>query len=588
MTKKSFRLVIQKAGGFISQRRHLSMSILAGLLMALSWPANGIPVLIFVAFVPLLFLENEVFTHRQHYNRYYVLLFAWLSFALLNLLTTWWIIYASFVGFLLAMILNSFFMALAFYLMHMARRILPGKQGAASLLIFWLSFEYLHLDWDLSWSWLNLGNVFATIPSWIQWYEYTGTLGGTAWIIVVNLAMYHLISSYITPLGSVVVSRNLETVEGTASQSGRYIYNIEQYRLIKRRIFSGLIVAVLLVAPLIISLTISHNFKMPNNPVEVVVVQPARDPYLRPETERQLREWTDSLILLAGQKITPQTRFVLVPEASLPGSLWLNESVNHYGYRRLKDELAKQDTLAWIAGVMMYKRYNFDETPSATARRFKGSDSWYDVYNAALYMDTEGNTDTYFKSKLVPGVEQFPFGRWLGPVGKIAEALGGTSGSMGYQETRSVFTGPDSTKVAPVICYESIYGEYLADYIQNGAQLIFVITNDGWWRKTPGYRQHQQYARLRAVETRRSIARAAKTGISSFIGPKGEILERTHWWEKTAISRQLHKDDRITFYVKNGDYIGRLAFFLLILFLAYMITQGFLRWKNPSRVRRSE
>src|SRR5207247_2436074 len=108
--------------------------------------------------------------------------------------------------------------------------------------------------------------------------------------------------------------------------------------------------------------------------------------------------------------------------------------------------------------------------------------------------------------------------------------LGGTSGSLGMQKERTVFktqstiNNPQSAIfIAPAICYESIYGDFLSAYIRNGAEFIAVITNDGWWGDTPGYIQHENYARLAAIEFRRDIARSANTGISCFINQKGDI-----------------------------------------------------------------
>jgi apolipoprotein N-acyltransferase len=560
------------------KNRLLLLSILSGILFALSWPASGIPLIIFVAFVPLLIVEEHIYSNRDKYSRYAVLGYAWAAFLVFNGLTTWWIVFATIPGVFMALIFNSLFMAVAFYLMHLSRRVLPGKRGVLSLLVFWLSFEYLHLDWELSWSWLNLGNVFASQPGWVQWYEYTGVLGGTAWIIILNICFFKMYRAFSTPLQTIVVTANIDSTEGSGKQRYEtYLKNQEQFLLVKSRMFSALATIFFLVVPSVISLTIRNDFTMPDDPVEVVIVQPGRDPYRHPADAHQLRVWTDSIIMLADQKISPHTRFVIAPEASFPGALWLNNPAAHYGYSELKAHSEQFDSIAWIAGLMMYRQYGQDDLIPATARTMKNSDRRFDVYNAALYLDSEGKTDSYFKSKLVPGVEKMPFAKLLKPFGVIVEFFGGTSGSMGVQETRAVFEGPDGTKVAPVICYESIYGSYLNEYIRNGAQLIFIITNDGWWRDTPGYRQHNQYARLRAVETRRSIARAAKTGISGFIDPLGRPTLKTNWWEATAIKSSIHKNDELTFYVINGDYLGKLAFFLMLLLAAYMITQSVIK-----------
>ena len=155
--------------------------------------------------------------------------------------------------------------------------------------------------------------------------------------------------------------------------------------------------------------------------------------------------------------------------------------------------------------------------------------------------------------------------------------LGGTTGSLGRQMEPTNFVLKNGTKVAPVICYESVFGGYLAQYIRKGAELIVVITNDGWWRNTPGYKQHFSFSRLRAVETRRSVARAANTGISCFINQRGDVFQPTPWWTETAISGEVNLNDEITFYVKYGDYIARVSMFAGALLLLFLIVKGLIR-----------
>ena len=132
-----------------------------------------------------------------------------------------------------------------------------------------------------------------------------------------------------------------------------------------------------------------------------------------------------------------------------------------------------------------------------------------------------------------------PFMKYLGFLKDIVFDIGGTSGNLGRQDEPSKFTAKDGVKIAPVICYESVFGEYVTQYVKKGAGLIFIITNDGWWRNTPGYKQHFSFARLRAIETRRSIARAANTGISCFINQRGDVVQPTSWWEKVVNSGEI-------------------------------------------------
>jgi apolipoprotein N-acyltransferase len=90
-------------------------------------------------------------------------------------------------------------------------------------------------------------------------------------------------------------------------------------------------------------------------------------------------------------------------------------------------------------------------------------------------------------------------------------------------------------KIAPAICYESIYGDFMSRYVKQGANLICVITNDGWWKNTPGHKQHMNYARLRAIETRIWVARSANTGISCFIDPNGNVIDPQAYNTQAAI-----------------------------------------------------
>jgi apolipoprotein N-acyltransferase len=150
-----------------------------------------------------------------------------------------------------------------------------------------------------------------------------------------------------------------------------------------------------------------------------------------------------------------------------------------------------------------------------------------------------------------------PFPWLLKPLGDIAIDLGGTVGALGTDEHRTPFTVNDTLKIAPIICYESAYGEFVNGFIKNGANAIFIITNDGWWGNTAGHRQHMLFAVIRAIETRRSIARSANTGISCFVNQRGDISDRTDYWVPASIKHTINANDKVTMYVRFGDFIAR-------------------------------
>ena len=102
--------------------------------------------------------------------------------------------------------------------------------------------------------------------------------------------------------------------------------------------------------------------------------------------------------------------------------------------------------------------------------------------------------------------------------------------------------------------------------------MIFIITNDGWWGNTAGHKQHLHYASLRAIETRRSIARSANTGISAFINQRGDIEQATEYWEPAVIQGTIRANDQMTFYGRHGDYLARTAAWLSVfVFLAALV-----------------
>ena len=127
------------------------------------------------------------------------------------------------------------------------------------------------------------------------------------------------------------------------------------------------------------------------------------------------------------------------------------------------------------------------------------------------------------------------------------------------------------------ICYESVYGEFCTGYAKKGARALTIITNDAWWGDTPGYRQHLSYASLRAIETRRDIARCGNTGISAFINQRGDVVSQSHWWERETLEGTVYLNNVQTFFVKNGDIAGRAATLLFLLLLLTLFIRFIIR-----------
>ncbi len=524
----------------------LLLSISTGILLSLAW--LGFPGwILFIAFLPLLFLDKFFVEKRSQFKSVSFWGHAFLAVSIWNVLTTWWITNATFIGAVMAIVVNSFLMSLVFWLAHIARRNFRAGLGYLALVVFWISFEFFHFHWDIEWPWLTLGNGFANNVKIVQWYQFTGALGGSLWVWIINILSFHILQYFVGK-----------------SPLPRLVTNIFWF-------------VVFLVVPIWYSIHCYNSYQEKENPQHIVIIQPNIDPYSESYDLKAEREKLEKFIHLAESKASDSTDFIIGPETVFENPGYWNEASleNNNFMRQLGDMLHQYGHAKLVFGVSSFKVYPDKEHASLTARNQK--DIYYDRFNTAIYQDNEGGYQIYHKSKLVVGVEKMPFMKYLGFIRDIVIDIGGTTGSLGRQKESSNFITKDGLQVAPVICYESVFGEYVTSYVKKGAQLIFIITNDGWWKNTPGYKQHMSFARLRAIETRRSIARAANTGISCFINQRGDVFQPTEWWVDAAITQSINANSTLTFYVKYGDYIARVSLFMSVLLLLYLVSNRFRR-----------
>lgn len=176
------------------------LCLLSGVLLGMAWPGTGdFPPALFVALVPLLMLEDYFYQERERFKLRATYKYFLLTFVTWNGIGTWWLYTVSepmttkIVSAAGTAVANGLLQALPFYAFHFVRRKMNDWRGYLAFVIFWVGFEYFHFDWELAWPWLNLGNAFANFPSWIQWYSLTGILGGSLWVILINLTIFRLL-----------------------------------------------------------------------------------------------------------------------------------------------------------------------------------------------------------------------------------------------------------------------------------------------------------------------------------------------------------------------------------------------------------
>ena len=235
----------------------------------------------------------------------------------------------------------------------------------------------------------------------------------------------------------------------------------------------------------------------------------------------------------------------------------------------IRDFTEKRPNVSVVTGMITYISPALEINPGIDKKRDLQSYSNLNTYfNSALKIDTGTDIEIYHKSKLVPGFESIPSKGLIRIISRILPQLGGLNRGYATQKERTCFSNSDkSQKIAPVICYESVFGEYVTDYIMKEAGAIFIMTNDGWWKNTNGYRHHLSYASLRAIETRRPVIRAANTGVSCFIDIRGKVIMKTPWWKSATLKCTFNPETRITPYVKHGDFLMVTAIILSVVVL---------------------
>jgi len=508
-------------------RNKIFAVLLSALLLSAGWlRITGLTLA--VALVPLLVLSEGCDASRRSWWR----MAGWtmLTMLLWYTATCWWIWHATAPGAAVAVVVSSTLFTAAFMLYHYVAKRAKRALAYCVFVSAWIAAEYWYLRGEVSFPWLVLGNGMAGDVWAVQWYEWTGVFGGSLWLLVCNLLFF------------------------------------EAWRLRSRR--SIVKAAAAFAAPLFISLALWWSYDEPANKVRITVVQPNISCFPIDAKFDLPDSVQDSIFYALGSQAPPDSRFVLLPETALAaqGIIWENDwaSPSIDNMRRLQREHLHEGEIIAGASTM---RYYPDGVPSSPTARCRNGIR-YDVYNTALAFDSTGLADVRHKIKLVVGAEKVPYPKLMEALSFLIVELGGSSGQLGVDDEAVNFEH-DSIRIGTAICYESIYGDFFADFVRRGADVMGIITNDGWWGDTAGHRQHFSYARLRAIETRRSIARSANTGISGFIDPRGRVLSSLGWDERGTLTADIPLNDRITLYVRYGDYVARLCCYLLLLCVLY-------------------
>jgi apolipoprotein N-acyltransferase len=475
-------------------------SIAAGVLAAAAFPP--MPTVFAIALIPaflwLIRIAEESPSGRAAMMRVYPGLLIW------NILTTYWLAMATVGGGVAAILANAVVMSIPFGLYRRFRK--PHHtlwQNASLFIALYIGFEWIHHQWDLAWPWLTLGNAFSNATALVQWIEVTGVLGLSAWILLIVFA---------------VRQPTMQTI-GALS------------------------------IPVIVSLVMFFMLReTATGTLPTLIVQPNIDSYSPYEEFGSDAEILDTLMALSARGVTEQTALVLWPENSIEG--WVYPDPSRFPNPELHRGAALWNSTL-IGGATFFKSFP-DPENTPLPHRLTGNGLAYTMYNAGLAWQPDGSLQVYGKRRLVPIVERLPFVTqlaWLMPFVDWTPLMGFGKGT----ESANLRVG--GLNVTGLVCYDSVFPDWVRRQVKDGAGIVGIITNDGWWGDTGGHEQHFAYARLRAIETRRAVARSANNGISGVILPDGSVPFRTEYWTRVTHHADIPVYNRMTLYVRYGDAV---------------------------------
>ena len=484
----------------------LLLSLFSGGLFFLSWQPNLSPFILFLVFIPLLFINTREVKLGHYFG------FCFLCFFTAVATTCYWVLINDHWWYATGLVWQALLMTIPFLLYYKIRSKFSESLALLFLIAAWISYEYISLNFNYNLPWLVLGNAFANTPKYIQWYEYTGVLGGSTWIMAVNVLIYLFLKNH----------RKLESA----------------------------ICFLTLSIPIVTSIIMYNSYIINKRKIEVVLVQPNFDPLTDkfPDEENYIHYYKqiNTLTTLASSVTSASTEYVLFPETAIIEGVWSTHVSDMLNNIDIENFFKKYPRAKLFTGIEIYESASYNASDSRIPTRYKESIGYHELHNSSLLIHPTKGLCFQHKCKLIPFSERLPWVNYK-PMNKTLALFdidkGITEGSStNYLELEQ------KIKIAPVICYESIFGNYISSYVKKGANVIFILSNDGWWGESMGYKQHFSYARLRAIENRRSVARCANNGISGLIDERGEVIATTNGFTQQAINNVISINSKKTIY----------------------------------------
>ncbi|MCK4358294.1 MAG: apolipoprotein N-acyltransferase [Candidatus Cloacimonetes bacterium] len=378
--------------------------------------------------------------------------------------------------------------------------------------IIWIAFEYFMTLGPLNFPWHNVGYSLANYYYLIQFADIFGIYGISFIVLIINILIYRIFSGKFKDITFIIIIFML--------WFGYGFYKDKTIKLQKEDLKIG-----------IVQLNILQEDKWNPAILDSTIVEYAK------QVSIVVKE--DSVDL------------VIFPESAITTHL-----LHEREYKKRISNMAISNKVNLIIGFPDYEVKWIDKKPR------------YEFFNSATMVDKDGNfLPKYDKIRLVPFGERIPFLRTF----PILEKLQFGQANFEYGKNPRLY--PINDFQFPIlICFEGVFPELSRQYVRKGADFIVVITNDGWFQETAFPKEHANNTKIRAVENRVSLFRAANTGISYIVNPKGQIIEKTEIYEKENISDFLFTSkNKFSFFVKVGYIFPIICFWVSIILIIYAI-----------------
>lgn len=500
------------------KRKQLLLGLISGVLLGLSFPPVPVPYFAFVALIPYLFvIESREGLGEINRFTYFTMFF-------FNITTLYWVgswtadadPFLLIAGTLL-MFWNPILFLIPSTFYYLSKKYIDKTFALYGLPVFWIFYEYIYTVSDFRFPWLTLGNSQPYFLPFIQIADIIGVYGLTLIILYINIFLFKITK-----------------------------------KLLSEKRFSwrhGITTLLLFFVPMIYGAVRMSNFEFPDKKASVGLIQPNLNPWKKWDAGN-LNEKLDLYFELSQRAIDDGAEIVVWPESALPVYL-LSGS-----YQKEADrihEFVDRNNVHLITGMPDATFYFNKENAPEEAKPTASGQSVYVSYNSILYFSPRSkHVAKYGKIKLVPFGEKVPLVEYIPFLGDLIKwNVGITSWNTGKEiVVHSTSVDEFEISIGGVICIESIYPDFCAEFVSKGANILVVVTNDSWYGNSSGPYQHKEFSVIRAVENRRSVVRAANGGISCYIDPLGNTIEHTEMFTKDYLVVEPVLNSEMTFYTK--------------------------------------